>query len=304
LDRDGVTELVDHPLRELVPIIRGADLTIANDSGIAHLSSAAGAATIALFGPTHPALGFAPRGLFDRVVEVDEWCRPCSIHGSKPCFREEQYCFTRITAERLYEVASDTLRRARAARPAIFLDRDGTVIKEKHFLSDADEVELEEGVVDALKAVSGKGYRLVIVSNQSGVARGYFDESAVERVNGRVVELLARRGVEIDAVYYCPFYRDGTVTAYSIESHLRKPAPGMAEAAATDLNLDLRRSIVIGDRLSDINLGRAFGGRSYLVRTGYGAKSERRHAAVFAGQDIVFDSLAHVLAYLEKNGEL
>ncbi|RKX27618.1 MAG: hypothetical protein DRP45_00550 [Candidatus Zixiibacteriota bacterium] len=269
-------ELTDCPLEHLAAVLGRANLTIANDSGVAHLSSAAGTPVVAVFGPTHPILGFRPRGLDDTVVEVDEPCRPCSLHGKKDCYRDQRYCLTLIAADEVAEIASGILDRRADNAPALFVDRDGTLIVEKNYLSDPDQVELESGTVKALLQARDKGYRIVVVSNQSGVARGYFDTESVEAVNRRLLEILTANRVQVDGVYFCVHHRDGVVPEYAVDCECRKPAPGMAEKAAVDLGIDLRRSVVVGDSLADINLGRVIGGRSVLVRTGYGAKNEIR----------------------------
>jgi histidinol-phosphate phosphatase family protein len=267
-------KILDESLEAVTAHLADAQLVIANDSGIGHVASGVGTPVVALFGPTHQALGFAPRGLWDRVIEVDEACRPCSLHGQKLCFREEQYCFTRITAETVARTAVELIEQRQAAGPAMFLDRDGTLIKEKEFLSDPDGVEFETQAFDSLRAAQERGYKLVILSNQSGVARGLMRVDDVLAVNARVLELLSAERIDIDAFYFCPYYRDGTVAEYALVSRQRKPSPGMAETAARELNIDLRRSIVFGDRKSDIDLARVLGARACLVRTGYGKGAE------------------------------
>jgi D-glycero-D-manno-heptose 1,7-bisphosphate phosphatase len=157
--------------------------------------------------------------------------------------------------------------------PALFLDRDGTVIVEKEFLSDPAGVELHSGVAEALRGAQSAGFRLVIVSNQSGVARGYFPESAVERVNQRVSELLEQAGVVIAGTYYCPNHPAGLVEEYRIRESGRKPADQMFITAARELQIDLRASWVIGDRRSDYLSAAPLGSRGALVKTGYGEKA-------------------------------
>ncbi len=297
---DDFVVLTDRPVVELASVLASADLTIANDSGLAHLSSAVGTPVIAVFGPTHPSLGFAPRGLLDKVIDVDEFCRPCSLHGGKPCYRDERYCFTRIPAERVTAAAETVLDRCRDQTPVMFVDRDGTIMIDKGYLSDPDQVELEPGSAEALKLAARMGYKLVIVSNQSGVARGYFTCESVERVNGRLLEILSSEGVKIDAVYYCPHHPDnGTDPVFAVECDCRKPSAGMAEQSAGPLGIDLRKSVVIGDTAADYNLGRVLGARSLLVRTGYGASVERRLSALGELQNgTVFDNLLAAVHYL------
>ncbi len=272
-DESDYTELVDAPLEALSMLMRRCAAALSNDSGIAHLCSASGLPVVVLFGPTHPALGFAPRGVFDRVLQTDEPCRPCSLHGSRECFRDQRYCFNRIPSEQIQQALADILDRSQKSSPALFLDRDGAVIVEKGFLSDPDQVELHQGVSESLKRAQEKGYKLVIVSNQSGVARGLISEEQVNASNRRVLELLAEFGVSITDVYYAPEHPEGIVETYRTADNFRKPSDGMFLRAAREHNIDLRASWIIGDRPGDYLSAYAFGGRSVLVKTGYGAES-------------------------------
>lgn len=155
-------------------------------------------------------------------------------------------------------------------RSAVLLDRDGTVIVEKHYLSDPAEVMLEARAVEGLKQLQAMGLPLVVVSNQSGVGRGLFGMDAVHAVNARVGELLAEEGIRIEAWYCCPH-------APTQMCNCRKPLPGMALQAASDLGLDLTRSVVIGDKRSDVELAHAVGGVGILVLTGH-ADADRNWA--------------------------
>jgi len=145
----------------------------------------------------------------------------------------------------------------------VFLDRDGTLIEEKNYLSDPDEVLLEAGVIEGLSLLQARKHPLVVLSNQSGVGRGFFTSGDAIRVNARVSELLQAGGVDILAWYICPH-----VEADACEC--RKPLPGMATAAARDLNLELTGSFVIGDKRSDLELADAIGGVGILLTTGHG----------------------------------
>ncbi|MEE8577430.1 MAG: HAD-IIIA family hydrolase, partial [candidate division Zixibacteria bacterium] len=276
-----------------------ADLTIVNDSGISHLSSAVGTDVLTLFGPTHPALGFAPRSLFDQVMQVDEDCRPCSLHGAKRCFREERYCFRRITSEMIAQKASSMLQLLTERRPALFVDRDGTIIVEKRYLSDPEQVELIDGAASALKRVGELGYKIVIVSNQSGVARGYYGIEDVELVNHRMLDLLTAAGVEVDGVYYCPCHPEGVVDQFAREDFSRKPGGGMAEQGALELNIDLRRSVVVGDSQVDLDLARVIGAGSFLVKTGYGKKTAEALHADARQRVTIIENLAEIADHLK-----
>jgi len=147
--------------------------------------------------------------------------------------------------------------------PAIFLDRDGTIIVEKNYPSDPDQVALVEGAIAGLRAMAKHGYPLVVVSNQSGIGRGYFSIEQADAVERRVIDLLAAEGVTVAAWYRCPHGPDAGCAC-------RKPAPGMIHSAVRDLDLDPARSFVIGDKWSDIELAAAVGAVGILVTTGYG----------------------------------
>ncbi|GAC1423450.1 MAG: HAD family hydrolase [Candidatus Velthaea sp.] len=141
--------------------------------------------------------------------------------------------------------------------PAVFLDRDGTIIEDKGFLGDPAGVRILPTVPEALKLLARSGYATVVVSNQSGIARGYLDHATVERVNAEVVRQLAQSGVSIDAWYWCSHYDDGC--------DCRKPEPGLVQRAMNDRPIDLARSAMIGDRGSDIELGQRLGMPGILV---------------------------------------
>ena len=276
IPQDCFKEHVDLSIPELTDLISRARLTIANDSGIAHLSSAVNTPVISIFGSTHPVLGFKPRGFFDCIMEVDEPCRPCSRHGDKECYREKRYCFERVTSQAVIDKAVEISKAGTLKDKAVFIDRDGTLIVEKHYLFNPEKVEFEEGALEALKMLKAAGYKLVIVSNQSGVARGFYAISDVENVNRHILELLGREGIEIDAVYYCPYHVEGEVPEFAQNTPDRKPGPGMAEKAAEALGIDFRRSFVIGDSVTDLLLGTVIGAESFLVETGYGPKQAER----------------------------
>ncbi len=151
----------------------------------------------------------------------------------------------------------------------IALDRDGTVIVERNYLSSIDQVEILPGVPAALNAFRDDGFSLIIVTNQSGIARGYFDERRLEAIHGRMLEMLAREGVEIDGIFYCPHHPDERCSC-------RKPEVGMIEQAARRLGLKPEISWMVGDKKCDIDLARRAGMGAVLVKTGYGATESAR----------------------------
>jgi D-glycero-D-manno-heptose 1,7-bisphosphate phosphatase len=172
-------------------------------------------------------------------------------------------------------------------KPAVFVDRDGTIVVERYYLADPDDVELVPGAVRALAELAAAGYALVVVTNQSGIARGLYDDAAFHAVQRRVEELLAAEGVHLDAVFYCPHHPDFTGPC-----DCRKPGTALFRRAAAELGLDLARSFFVGDRLKDVVPAFELGGRAVLVRTGYGAEHEAA-----AGPDVVVvDDLAAAAA--------
>jgi D-glycero-D-manno-heptose 1,7-bisphosphate phosphatase len=162
--------------------------------------------------------------------------------------------------------------------PAVFVDRDGTLIEEVGYLDRLDRLRLFPYTTEALRILARAGFRLVIITNQAGVARGFFDEEFVQRANQYLVDRLADAGVTVDGVYYCPHHPDGTVERYRIACDCRKPNPGMLRAAERDLEIDLSRSWVVGDRWLDVALASNVGARGILVRTGYGETEAARPA--------------------------
>lgn len=166
-----------------------------------------------------------------------------------------------------------------AAPSAVFLDRDGTLNVEVDYLANPDALELLPGVGAALRRLAGEGYLLCVVTNQSGVARGIFDEEGLHRVHERLAELLAAEGVRLDSIGYCPHHPDVGVPPYRRVCRCRKPSPGLIEDAALRFGIDLARSFTVGDSLRDLDAGLALGVRGVLVRTGKGAEEERRARA-------------------------
>lgn len=154
-------------------------------------------------------------------------------------------------------------------RPAVFLDRDGTINVEKSYLYRAEEFEFIPGAPEAIRLLKEAGFLVVVVTNQSGIARGYYDEAAVHRLHRFVDGELARVGAAIDAYYLCPHHPQHG----SGECSCRKPLPGMLLQAAADHRIDLAGSYLVGDKSSDLEAGLAAGCRAILVGTGYGAES-------------------------------
>ncbi|MBM3307177.1 MAG: HAD family hydrolase [Candidatus Eisenbacteria bacterium] len=157
-----------------------------------------------------------------------------------------------------------------AGRPAVFLDRDGTITVERGHVTRPEDLELLAGAAEAIRALNEAGVLAVLVSNQSGVARGLMTEDDLSVVHSRLEGLLHERGARLDAAYYCPHFRGGSVERYTRDESCRKPAVGMVERAAREHGIDLSASYVIGDALTDIALAQRAGMLGVLVLTGKG----------------------------------
>jgi len=159
---------------------------------------------------------------------------------------------------------------------AVFLDRDGTIIEEVGYLDRPERVEFFPLTIDAIRFLNRAGLAVVLVSNQSCIARGLFTETVVDDVHRRMAEMLAKGGAHIDAYYYCPHHPDGKVAGLAKACECRKPARGLVDRAVAEFGVDPGRSFVVGDRWVDIGLARTVGAKGVLVRTGYGDGEERK----------------------------
>jgi histidinol-phosphate phosphatase family protein len=172
----------------------------------------------------------------------------------------------------------------------VFLDRDGTINKEVPFLGDPSLLVLEKAAPGGLRLLQRAGFELIVVSNQSGVARGFFDEDAVRRVNATLSGMLRAEGVDLIRFYFCPHHPEGTIPKYAIRCDCRKPAPGLLLTAARDADIDLKGSYCVGDSTRDVEAGRAAGTRTVLVLTGFGeaslAEVESRGLADYVAEDL------------------
>jgi len=179
-----------------------------------------------------------------------------------------------------------------ALRPAVFLDRDGTIAEEVGYLNHATRFRMFSFVAAVVRRLNESGLPVIVVTNQSGVGRGYFPESLVHTVNELMTQQLAKAGARIDAIYYCPHTSADNCSC-------RKPKTGMLERAAKEHALDVQRSFVVGDRYRDIELGRNARARSILVRTGYGEGELAWHAAKWPLQpDFVAEDLTQAADWI------
>ena len=153
------------------------------------------------------------------------------------------------------------------AHKAVFLDRDDTLINDPGYISDPGQVELLPGTSKALIDIQKMGYKTVVVSNQSAVARGIITEKTLDHIHARLRELLGRQNAYLDAIYYCPFHPEGSVAKYRKESDMRKPNPGMLLQAAQEMNIDLQSSWMVGDSYRDITAGKKAGCKTILINS-------------------------------------
>lgn len=178
---------------------------------------------------------------------------------------------------------------------AVFLDRDGTLIEELGYLNQIERLSFFPYSVDAVRLLNRAGFAVVVVTNQAGVARGFFDESFVDEVHTRIAERMTLGGARIDAFYYCPHHPDGAVEKYRQTCDCRKPNPGLLRRAAVERKLDLSKSFVVGDRRHDLEAGSAVGATGVLVRTGYGRRDEHAVARQAAA---VTDNLIEAVSWI------
>ncbi|HUR33799.1 MAG TPA: HAD family hydrolase [Vicinamibacterales bacterium] len=183
---------------------------------------------------------------------------------------------------------------------AVFLDRDGTLIEEVGYLDRPERIVLYPFAADAIRALNRAGIRIVMVTNQSGVARGFFTEAVVERCHRHIADLLGAAGAHIDAYYYCPHHPDGRVPQYAVRCDCRKPGRALVDRAVREFGVDPARSFTVGDRWVDIGLARTVGARGVLVRTGYGASEEHKRPADRSAHAVV-DNLAAAASWILMN---
>jgi heptosyltransferase-2 len=267
-------------IRELMAVVKRCRILITNDTGPMHVAAAFGVPVVAVFGPTDSRTT-APYGQSRSVVREAVDCAPCLL---RECPIDHR-CMTRISADRVYEVAVQQVSGLRgkgegqgeknssaphASRLApdrilegytIFLDRDGTLNPDPGYIKSPDQFELFPGVAEALGRLQSSGARLILVTNQSGIARGLLSRHNLEAVHRKLADLLGRAGVTLDGIYFCPHHPDDGCRC-------RKPNRGMIDQAVQERGVDLGRSYVIGDHLRDIELASRIGARSVLVTTG------------------------------------
>lgn len=277
-------------IRELMAVTKRCRLLITNDTGPMHIAAACGVPVVAVFGPTDWRTT-APYGQEQAIVREPVDCAPCLL---RECPIDHR-CMTRVPVDRVYDTAVQQMQADRlagnkltsdkpmsreadasaqklsACPPAnlsavlsgytIFLDRDGTLNPDPGYIRSPDQLELFPGVAQALAKLVRAGARLIVVTNQSGVARGLFSIGELEAVHAKLSRLLGEAGAPLDALYVCPHHPDDSCNC-------RKPNTGLVDQAVRERAVDLTRSYLIGDHVRDVELAKRVGSRSILVTTG------------------------------------
>ncbi len=266
-------------IRELMAATKRCAVLLTNDTGPMHVAAAFGVPVVAVFGPTDWRTT-APYGQEQGVVRQPVECAPCLL---RECPIDHR-CMTRVSVEQVYDAAVKQLsglsglsrlsgdvgfshktdqidRTDPLSSFTVFLDRDGTLNPDPGYIGSPDQFELFPGVAEALAVLKRAGARLVVVTNQSGIARGKFTVDQLTAVHDKLRRLLAAAGAPLDAVYFCPHHPDEGCRC-------RKPGTAMVEQAVQDLSLDLSRSYLVGDQSRDMQLARRVGAKSILVTTG------------------------------------
>ncbi|MBI4666787.1 MAG: HAD-IIIA family hydrolase [Nitrospinae bacterium] len=200
-----------------------------------------------------------------------------------------------------YIVKGSTVKKS-AKRKAVFLDRDGCVNVEDDHIRNIEQFRLYPETLESIKNLNEAGFLVVVITNQSGVARGFFTEDLVNDVHKLLVKWVDEAGAKIDLIQYCPHHPEGVVEQYAIECDCRKPKPGMILRAAEELDIDLSRSYVVGDKISDIELGPACGMKSALALTGFGQRElEKIRAGESAEPDFVAEHIGDAVRWILKD---
>lgn len=180
---------------------------------------------------------------------------------------------------------------------AVFLDRDGVITQEPpHYTYRLDQLKLIPRSAEAIRLLNENRFLVIVVSNQSGVARGYYREEDAILFNQAMKEKLEKDGAYIDAIYYCFHHPEAKIKRYRVDCNCRKPKPGMFKRAKKELNIDLKHSFLIGDKLSDIEAGKSAGCKTIMVRTGYGVQElkSREITCDYAANDL-YDAVEYIL---------
>ncbi|HDQ26354.1 MAG TPA: HAD family hydrolase [bacterium] len=186
---------------------------------------------------------------------------------------------------------------------AVFIDRDGNLIFEKGYISRIRDIRFHKRSVEALKLLKKHGFKIIVVTNQSGVARGYFPESFVAEAHAHIKKELKKKGLAIDAYYYCPHHQKASIVRYKKDCACRKPSQGMVDRAVKRFNIDKKNSFTIGDKLDDVRLGHNGGMKGILVLTGFGRWQRSLMAKESVKPDYIGRDFYDAAAWIIKSGK-
>ncbi len=179
---------------------------------------------------------------------------------------------------------------------ACFLDRDGVLIEEKNYLYSISDIYIFPETYEALKLLKNKGFKIIVVTNQAGVAKGYYDENAIGLVHKEMDRLFAIESVAVDAYYYCPHHPKAKIKEYALKCDCRKPAPGMILQAVKDFDIDLTKSFLVGDKISDIEAASNAGCIGIMVKTGHGKEQiDKAQREGFIIKENILDAVKYFL---------
>jgi D-glycero-D-manno-heptose 1,7-bisphosphate phosphatase len=187
-----------------------------------------------------------------------------------------------------------------SGRPAVFLDRDGTLSEERGFIDRLELLEIFPWTSDAIRLLNRAGFAVVVVTNQSAIGRGIIDLAFLQSVHDTFDRHLAKSGARVDRYYHCPHHPDAPLPEYRTVCRCRKPGPGMIEQAAGELGLDLTRSFMVGDRPIDVACGHAAGVRSVLVRSGHSSGGTEAPAGL-AEPDAILNNLMEAVGWILRS---
>jgi heptosyltransferase-2 len=303
-------------IRELMAAAKRCGLLLTNDTGPMHIASAMKVPVVAIFGSTDWRTT-SPYGSAQAIVRHPVDCAPCLL---RECPIDHR-CMTGVSVEQVYEAAVKQLRwqgasgkgqvaigeehliasEPLASRPSpraslvgvtVFLDRDGTLNYDPGYLKSAAELRMLPGVAAALARLKGAGARLVVVTNQSGIGRGFLTLKDLEAVHARLQGILEQADAALDAIYFCPHHPDDGCRC-------RKPGTAMIERAVSELQLDLKRSYIVGDHFRDVQLARTVGAKAVLlVSERVDAQALERLKAEQAEPDIIVASMAEAVDWI------
>lgn len=184
------------------------------------------------------------------------------------------------------------------SRPAVFLDRDGTIIEERGYLERLEHLDIFPWTGDALRLLKRAGYATVVITNQSGIARGLFDEAFLHHLHQTIDARLVSSGGGIDRYYFCPHFPQAKIERYRQTCGCRKPAPGMIEQACREMDLDPSSSVMVGDRWLDVACGGAAGTRTVLVRSGHGLSEADTAPPEGVRADAILNNLMEAVGWI------